>query len=466
MNEGDSDIRVAVGQLAARLMNEADATLASIDACITAAADQRAQLLVLPECAYPAYLLGSVASYRSASHMDGEAFVAWLARRAAQTRLHIVSGFVEDTGTALHNSVVVLDDTGRELGRVRKRFLWNADTDWFAPGRQLDVIETVFGPMGVVICAEMRVPEILATLAARGARFVAMPTCWINSARDPGFYENPLADFLVAARAREFSLPILCADKSGIEMPGFGYVGQSRIVTTDGSQLAQAAATGEEVVTATIRLTRPPCVVVPPGCRERLLSETPPKRARDGTLRRLTVGVVPGALLDQRGEALFETLRRQGVGLVLAPGRDEAEADRLAASANAVGLYAVTFPDELGVRSVDGGARIGCVSGQGIGTFAAARVLALDGAEILMCFDIPDDLDLLRTRAVENRVFVLGASERSAVIIAPDGKVLAHTAPDAPTEQVVTIDPAQAACKQVAPRTDIFTERRVSLFRF
>ena len=46
-------IRVAAGQITARLMNEADATLASIEQAITEAAARHAELLVLPECAYP-----------------------------------------------------------------------------------------------------------------------------------------------------------------------------------------------------------------------------------------------------------------------------------------------------------------------------------------------------------------------------------------------------------------------------
>jgi len=56
-------ITVAAGQIRARLMNEASATLADIEAAIGQAAQRRADLLVLPECAYPAYLLGSAETY-------------------------------------------------------------------------------------------------------------------------------------------------------------------------------------------------------------------------------------------------------------------------------------------------------------------------------------------------------------------------------------------------------------------
>ena len=115
-----------------------------------------------------AYLLGSILSYREGDHLSGEAFVAWLAERAAKNRMTLVCGLVEDTGAALHNTAVVIDDQGHEVGRARKRFLWNADRDWYTPGHEIRAFDTPAGRLGVVICAEARVPEIIATLVPTG----------------------------------------------------------------------------------------------------------------------------------------------------------------------------------------------------------------------------------------------------------------------------------------------------------
>jgi predicted amidohydrolase len=92
--------------------------------------------------------------------------------------------------------------------------------------------------------------------------------------------------------------------------------------------------------------------------------------------------------------------------------------------------------------------------------------LALEGAEILFFFDAPRDFPILRTRAVENRVFVMAVADRWAAVIGPDGEVLASTDDSKPAGAVVEIDLAQAANKLVAPKTDIFAERRVGLYRF
>jgi predicted amidohydrolase len=92
--------------------------------------------------------------------------------------------------------------------------------------------------------------------------------------------------------------------------------------------------------------------------------------------------------------------------------------------------------------------------------------MALEGAEILMCFDIPENLSLLRARALENRIFVMGANDRSAAIIDPTGKILMKTGPSQPTEAVAEIDLSHAINKLVAPRTHVFGERKVKTYRF
>src|SRR5205085_9190046 len=132
-----------------------------------------------------------------------------------------------------------------------------ADHDWFAPGQEIRAFDSSLGRIGVAICAEMRDPELLATLAADGAKLLAVPTCLINTARDPGKYQNPQVEFVIEARAREFGFPIVCADKWGVELGEVGYVGQSRIVRADGSLAAEAAPTGDALIVSRVLLDRP-----------------------------------------------------------------------------------------------------------------------------------------------------------------------------------------------------------------
>jgi len=465
-------IRVAAGQVTARPMNEAEVTLASLQATIASAAGQKADLLVLPECAYPAYLLGSTSAYRSGTHLSSTAFVDWLADQAARHGLYVVSGFVEDDGERLYNAAVLIDDRGREIGRSRKTFLWHADRDWFIPGDDIRPLDTPLGRIGIAICADTRVPEILATLLADGAELIAMPTCWVNGARTPGQFQNPQVSFLIEARAREFDVPFVCADKTGLEMPGVGYVGLSRIVAADGTLLAEAPPTGEAVIAAELPLRRPRPLHVESRLRDRLLSAQTPRRPSADGPRKVTLAAVPQAAFRERlardlGRQWWQYLREKGIEVVAAQAADEASVPQVAQLASGFGITWLGTGDPS-PASLPAQARIGRIPDGKVQSFADARVLALDGADLLVCFDAGEDQDLavLCTRAAENRVFLAAAGERSAAIIGPDGQVLARSGTDNRSEAVAEIDLAAASDKLVAPRTDVFDQRPVEVFRF
>ncbi len=462
-------ITVAAGQISALLMNEAAATLTRIEETIASAAEQGAELLVLPECAYPAYLLGSIGSYRAGDHLSSAAFLEWLRDQATRRRLHLVCGFVEDTGESLHNAAILIDDRGCILGQVYKRFLWHADHEWFTPGTEIRTFDSRLGRIGILICAEARVPEIIATLAADGAELLAMPTCWINAARQPGQYANMQVEFLIEARAREFSIPFICADKCGQELPPIGYVGQSRIVAADGTVLAEAPPDRPAVIVADIqpRPARPSSIGEP--CRARLLDARSALNPMRRQPKRITVAAVPGhrarqRMADASAKTWLESLRGRGVNLLLSDIDQQDHAEQLSRLVRPFDIHAALFPSYTEVYDL-GSARVGCLGGQAIQGFAPARALTLDGAEILLVFDIPDDLALLRTRAAENRVFLLGVGPKKAIIIGPGGEILADGGGNPPIEIVAEIDLSDAAEKLVAPKTDIIAQRQPQAYR-
>jgi predicted amidohydrolase len=469
-------ITVAAAQLSARPMNDAATALEGIALSIKRAAEKRVDLLVLPECAYPAYLIGSAASYRAGDHLRSEEFVSWLGRQAAAHRLHVICGFIEDAKDTLFNSAAFLDDRGKEIGRVRKRFLWNADHDWFGTGTEIRAFDSDLGRIGIIICAEARDPELLATLAADGAQLVAMPTCWINASRDPGKFENPQVEFLIEARARELGMPFVCADKWGLEQGSTGYVGQSRILRADGSVAAEAPIAGDGVIAARVVLDRPRRAWISPRRRRELDAdarggiEPPISPIPAADQRIITVAVVPTSVVTSRftggmGHSLFEPIQRSGVSLAMLNVPHEATAEQLEMLAAAFDLRAAAFPSRADVHEL-AGARVGRIAGQWARSFATARAMTLAGAEILMFFDAPDDLAILRARALENRVFVMAANDRSAAIIDPTGRILARSTPTESSEAVAQVNLNDALDKSVAPKTDIFVERRPELYRY
>ena len=247
-------IKVAAAQLKAFSLEQADQALASIGWAVKQAAEAKVDLLVLPECAYPAYLIGSVENYRAAEILPPSEYIIVLARLARKNNMHIVSGYIEDVGTHLYNSAVLIDNQGQEVGTYRKSFLWGADNHYFKPGERLTVFETVLGKIGMVICADTRAPEIIAKQVMDGAQLIAMPTCWVNVAKEPDCYENPQPEFLISARAKEFDIPFVCANKYGMESAEVGYCGRSIIAGRTGKISAEAPGDAECLLVEEIEL--------------------------------------------------------------------------------------------------------------------------------------------------------------------------------------------------------------------
>jgi len=456
--------------MAAEPLARASSSLEAVERLARQAAGRRAQLLVLPECAYPAYVLGSPSHYREAGVLSSVQYVEVLASLARELSLHIVSGYVEDDGERLFNAACLIDRHGSVVGRHSKQFLWDCDHDTFTAGTRIETFETELGRIGMLVCADARMPEVVATLAAGGAQLIAVPTCWVNLGTGPDRHRNPQPEFLIEARAREFSLPFACANKAGEETDTVSFCGRSMIVRADGTVAVEALPTGEGLVVSRVVVRPPRRVWLAETRRRRLLADDPPQRGETEPARSLTVAVVPRRAFgekmgDDGGAAYFASLRQRGVQLLVTNVQYEA----LAESAVRIGalhdVAVAAYPSSSRVRSL-AGTCVGLVAGQAARSFASSRGLALDGAEILCVLSMALDLATLRARAVENRVFVLAASAETVAVIAPDGAVLAPGDADQPAEIIVTLDLALAADKCVAPRTDVITARYPAAYRF
>ena len=81
-----------------------------------------------------------------------------------------------------YNTTLVFDRSGKEIGRYRKTHLMEAlafrETAFMAPGDELCLCETDFGCLGVMVCYDMRFPELARTLALGGAEVIAIPAAF------------------------------------------------------------------------------------------------------------------------------------------------------------------------------------------------------------------------------------------------------------------------------------------------
>lgn len=454
-------IRVCAAQMPARPLEQARQALIDIDQAVQAARRANAQLVVLPECCYPCYDLGSKDRYLQADILRGEALEAFFADLARQHGIHIVAGLVCQQDGRLYDAAVSITPAGQVSGRHFKTFLWDREHDWYEPGEQVRPIDTPAGRIGMLICAEGRSPEVFASHRVQQAGLLAMPTAWVNAAGAPGQYYNPQPDFLVQARAVEFGLPMVCANKFGRENDRTQFCGMSLIVAPDGKVLSKAPADQPALLTAEVQIEPKPAALDPVWLRR--LQESQPRRPSlaakpEGFL------LLPGDCLEaaegpRQMRQIFADLAGSQVCVALSYSRASQRTLMAQHAAAAAGVRLVT-PLETGGLVRANYATVGCMTTSQLRSFVLPRVLAMQGAQILCAFGPLIEEALLRVRAVENRVFVLAVSQDECEAVAPDGSVLARQQANDTQPLIVGLDVAQAADKLVARGTDVWMERR------
>jgi 5-aminopentanamidase len=222
-------------------------------AAIESAANDGAQIVVLPELASSGYVFADRDELSSfAETRDGPAIADW-ANLAAAFGLTIVGGFPEAAGGAIYNSAAVVDASGLR-GVYRKAHLWDTENRVFDRGDDLPiVVDTDHGRIGVMVCYDVEFPEWVRAVALSGADLLCAPVNWPLLPRPEG--ERPTEMVRALAGAGMNRMPIAVCDRVGIER-GQEWIGGSVITDADGYPLAMAEFGKADVVTADIDLAQ------------------------------------------------------------------------------------------------------------------------------------------------------------------------------------------------------------------
>ena len=212
------------------------------------------RVIVLPECTYPAYFLKSRPALRQGTRTPTWSALEAISRKAAQGRCLIAIGLVEEEGEAIYNSAFLVGSHGGLVGRCRKSFLWHFDRGWFSPGVGWQTYDTELGSIGMLICADGRMPEIARILAVQGAQILLNPTAWVSSGATMAELSNPQFDLLMPMRAIENGLWVLSANKHGVEAQSIVYCGKSCIIDPQGRKRAVAGTDQTEIICAEVDL--------------------------------------------------------------------------------------------------------------------------------------------------------------------------------------------------------------------
>jgi len=99
-----------------------------------------------------------------------------LCKLAGDFKIHLCVGLAEKVGDRLYDSAILIDSGGRILLKHRKmNLLTELITPPYTPGEDMDAVETEFGKIGLLICADTHENHILKKMAALGPDLLLVP---------------------------------------------------------------------------------------------------------------------------------------------------------------------------------------------------------------------------------------------------------------------------------------------------
>ncbi len=190
---------------------------------------QNADIAVLPEM----WTCGFDNENLAAHAQKTPAILEKLSETARQQNIMIAGSVPEASGDDIFNTLWLIDKDGSVAGAYRKVHLFSltGEEKYFRAGNQHMVCQTSAGPVGLMICYDIRFPELCRTLALKGALVVLVSAQW------------PLVrisrwNTLVSARAIENQIFMVAANRCGTEN-GLEFGGHSQIVSPLGNVLAR-----------------------------------------------------------------------------------------------------------------------------------------------------------------------------------------------------------------------------------
>lgn len=234
---------------------DVQANLAAVAQLVAQAATQGAALAVLPEnlaCMTP-----DMPRLQALAEAPGQGPIqSALADMAHRYKLWLVAGTLplKAQDGRLSNSCLVFDACGESVARYDKIHLFDVnvpggevhrESAHFAPGREVVVLDTPVGRLGLAVCYDLRFPELFRAMAARGAELFALPAAFTRATGEAHW------EVLLRARAIENQCFMLAAAQGGRHFPGRETFGHSLILGPWGEVLA-GHALGPGVALATL----------------------------------------------------------------------------------------------------------------------------------------------------------------------------------------------------------------------
>jgi len=144
-------------------------------------------------CAFPEFMMCYTPSSQSAKELadiaekiNGE-FVSSISEAAKQNSIQVVGTLYEKSPkpNRVYDTSFLLDKNGKLISKYRKIHLYDAlgfkESAKLYPGSSITKpVKTNAGKMGMMICYDLRFPEMSRMLASSGSEILVVPSAWVK----------------------------------------------------------------------------------------------------------------------------------------------------------------------------------------------------------------------------------------------------------------------------------------------
>lgn len=243
----DSKIRVSLLQIHIEA-GDPEANFRKVEARLKEAVSgpNPPDVLLLPEMWNTGYALDRI---RELADRQGERTISLLSRFSREHGVNIIGGSIADTiGGQVRNTIYVFDRKGEVIADYSKIHLFRLmeEEKHLTAGERSGGFKLEGVPAGMMICYDIRFPELSRKLALSGAKVLFVPAEWPK----PRLHHWRT---LLQARAIENQMYVAACNRMG-SSDGTDFFGHSLIIDPWGEIIAEAGE-DETIVTAELDMT-------------------------------------------------------------------------------------------------------------------------------------------------------------------------------------------------------------------